>query len=178
MKLSLEVNRAGLAGLGLLWLALLWATPVAAQGPEPRALVITASNLTADSAKAAGAERQDRSMARPGDLLAYSLAFTNTTSGTVNNVRFVDPLPKGLVYKSASARADKPVRIEYSIDGGKSYTARPMIAVVEQGRQVEKPAPVQSYTHIRWTVSGPLAAGAQVTAGFQAEVSKSAHEAN
>lgn len=177
MKPSREMSRAGLAGLGLVWLALMWATPVAAQSPEPKPLVITASNLTADSAKAAGTQRQDRSMARPGDLLAYSLAFTNTTSGTVSHVQFVDPLPNGLVYKTGSARADKPVRIEYSIDGGKTYTARPMIAVTEAGRRVEKPAPVQSYSHIRWTVSGPLAAGAQVTAGFQAEVSTSANEA-
>jgi uncharacterized repeat protein (TIGR01451 family) len=177
MMPSREMSRAGLVGLGLFWLALMWAMPVAAQSPEPKPLVITASNLTADSARAAGTERQDRSMARPGDLLAYSIAFTNTTSGTVNNVQFVDPLPSGLVYRTNSARADKAVRIEYSIDGGKSYSARPMIAVMEQGRRVEKPAPVQSYSHIRWTVSGPLAAGAQVTAGFNAEVSKSANEA-
>jgi hypothetical protein len=83
----------------------------------------------------------------------------------------------GLVYEAGSARADKPVRIEYSIDGGKSYAARPMIAVLEAGRRVQKPAPAESYTHIRWTVSGPLAAGAQVTAGFEAKVGKSANEA-
>lgn len=177
MTRSRKMSRAGLIVLGLFSLALLWAMPAAAQTPQSKALVISASNLTADSAKVAGAQRQDASMARPGDLLAYALAFTNTTKGTVNNVQFVNPLPSGLVYKASSARADKPVRIEYSIDGGKSYSARPMIAVVEQGRRVEKPAPVQSYSHIRWTVSGPMAAGAQVTTGFQAEVSKSAYEA-
>jgi len=161
--------------LALVWI-LVGTAPLAAQNAEPKPLVITASNLTADSAKGAGAERKN-AMARPGDVLGYSLAFTNTTSGTVNNVQFVDPLPRGLVYRTGSARADKSVRIEYSIDGGKSYTARPMIAVTEAGRRVEKPAPAESYTHIRWTMSGPLASGAQVTAGFQAEVSKSATEA-
>jgi uncharacterized repeat protein (TIGR01451 family) len=177
MKRFRNMSRVGLAGLGLFWLALLWAMPLAAQAAEPKPLVITARNLTADSAKAAGAERKDLAMARPGDLLGYSLAFTNTTRGTVNNVQFVDPLPAGLVYQTGSARADRPVRIEYSIDGGKSYSARPMIAVTEAGRRVEKPAPAESYTHIRWTVSGPLASGAQVTAGFQAQVSTSTTEA-
>ena len=162
--------------LALVWI-LVGTAPLAAQKAEPKPLVITASNLTADSAKAAGDERKNGSMVRPGDVLGYSLAFTNTTRGTVNNVQFVDPLPRGLVYRTGSARADKSVRIEYSIDGGKSYTARPMIAVTEAGRRVEKPAPAESYTHIRWTVSGPLASAAQVTAGFQAEVSKSAIEA-
>ncbi len=169
-----QVNSVGLA---LLWIALAGAAPLAAQSQEPKPLVISAINKTAESAKAAGKERKDGAMARPGDVLGYSLAFTNRTSGRVNHVQFVDPLPKGLVYRTGSARADKPVRIEYSIDGGKSYTARPMIAVMEAGRRVEKPAPAESYTHIRWTVSGPLAAGAQVTAGFQAEISKSASEA-
>jgi len=153
------------------------ALPAAAQSPQPKPLVIAASNLTADSARVAGAERPQGSLVRPGDVLAYSLTFTNTNSSPVNQVQFVDPLPMGLVYEAGSARADKPVRIEYSIDGGKSYSARPMIAVVEEGRRIEKPALAESYTHIRWTVSGPLAAGAQVTAGFEAKVGKSAHEA-
>ncbi|HEV7364630.1 MAG TPA: hypothetical protein VGN76_02160 [Gemmatimonadales bacterium] len=153
------------------------ALPAAAQTPEPKPLVITAVNKTADSATAAGAGRSQNAMARPGDVLGYSLAFTNTTRGAVNNVQFVDPLPRGLVFRTGSARADKPVRIEYSIDGGKSYTARPMIVAMENGKRVEKPAPREAYTHIRWTVSGPLAPGAQVTAGFEAEVGKSASEA-
>jgi uncharacterized repeat protein (TIGR01451 family) len=162
--------------LALVWI-LVGTGPLAAQNAEPKPLVITASNLTADSAKAAGAERKEGSMVRPGDVLGYTLAFTNTTRGTVNNVQFVDPLPQGLVYQTGSARADKPVRIEYSIDGGKSYAARPMIAVIEEGHRVEKPASPKRYSHIRWTVSGPLAPSAQVTARFQAEVSKSATEA-
>jgi uncharacterized repeat protein (TIGR01451 family) len=151
--------------------------PLAAQTQEPKPLVITAMNLTADSARRAGQERNDKAMARPGDVLAYSLAFTNVTHGPVKNVQFVDPLPRGLLYRTGSAHADKPAHIEYSIDGGKSYTARPTIVVVENGKRVEKPAPREAYTHIRWTVSGPLAASAQVTAGFQAEVSTSASEA-
>jgi uncharacterized repeat protein (TIGR01451 family) len=164
--------------LVLVWVALVSATPLAAQSAEPKPLVITARNLTADSAKAAGAQRMDLAMARPGDRLGYTLAFTNTTKGTVKNVQFVDPLPQGLLYRPGSARADKPVRIEYSIDGGKTYAANPVIEVMENGRKVMKPAPREAYSHIRWTVEAPLAPGAQVTAGFQAEVvSKSASEA-
>jgi uncharacterized repeat protein (TIGR01451 family) len=162
----------------VLWsLALAVAAPLAAQTQETKPLVITAVNLTADSARKAGQERSDKAMARPGDVLGYSLAFTNVTHGPVTKVQFVDPLPRGLVYQTGSARADKPVRIDYSIDSGKSYTARPTIVVVENGKRVEKPAPREAYTHIRWTVSGPLAPGAQVTAGFQAEVSQSANGA-
>jgi len=163
--------------IGLVALALMWAMPVAAQSLESKPLVITAINTTAESAKAAGAERKDAAMARPGDVIGYSLAFTNLNRTPVNSVQFVDPLPKGLVYLPGSASADKPVQVEYSIDGGKTFVARPVVVVVENGKRVEKPAPREAYTHIRWTVSGPLAPGAQVTAGFQAEVGKAATEA-
>jgi uncharacterized repeat protein (TIGR01451 family) len=169
-----QINSVGLA---LLWIALAGAAPVMAQSQEPKALVISAINQTAESDKAAGKARTTGALARPGDVLGYLLAFTNTTGGAVSNVQFVDPLPKGLVYRTGSARADKPVRIEYSIDGGKSYAERPMIAVMEGSKRVEKPAPREMYSHIRWTVESPLAPGAQVMAEFEAEVSRSAGEA-
>jgi len=169
-----KVNSIGLA---LLWIALVGAVPLAAQSQQPKPLVISAINKTADSDKAAGHERKAGALARPGDVLGYSLAFTNRTSGHVSQVQFVDPLPTGLVYQTGSARADKAVRIEYSIDGGKSWSVEPMVIVLENGRRVSKPAPREAYSHIRWTVAEPMAPGAQVTAAFEAEVSQSASEA-
>lgn len=169
-----QINSVGLA---LLWIALAGAAPVLAQSQEPKALVISAINQTAESDKAAGKARKDGTLARPGDVLGYSLAFTNRTGSSVRHVQFVDPLPKGLVYRTGSARADKAVGIEYSIDGGKSWAMKPMVTVMENGRRVLKPAPREAYSHIRWTVSEPLAPGAQVTAAFEAEVSQSANEA-
>ena len=133
-----KVNSIGLA---LLWIALVGAVPLAAQSQQPKPLVISAINKTADSDKAAGHERKAGALARPGDVLGYSLAFTNRTSGHVSQVQFVDPLPTGLVYQTGSARADKAVRIEYSIDGGKSWSVEPMVIVLENGRRVSKPAP-------------------------------------
>src|SRR5688572_1952820 len=149
----------------LVGFALVWAAPLAAQAQAPKPLVITAHNVTAGAAA-----RPDSAMARPGDVIRYSLVFTNQTAGVVKNVQFVDPLPSGLVYVLGSAKADQPVRIEYSIDGGKSYTARPLVVVIEDGKRVEKPAPREAYTHIRWTVLGSLAPAAQATAELAAQV--------
>jgi uncharacterized repeat protein (TIGR01451 family) len=140
---------------------------VAAQAPSPRALVITAKNLTA---QAHDAER----MARPGDEIRYTLVFTNVTKGSVKNVQFTDPIPQGLVYVLGSAAAHQTVRVEYSIDGGKNYAEQPMIAVVENGSTVQKPAPREQYTHVRWTVLESVAAGAQVTAEFRVQVNAAA----
>jgi uncharacterized repeat protein (TIGR01451 family) len=145
----------------------------ATQAPSRKALVITAQNVTAESA----ASRDAKSMARPGDEIRYTLAFTNLTAGSVKNVQFVDPIPQGLVYVLGSAAARQSARVEYSIDGGKTYAEQPMIAVVEDGKTVQKPAPRERYTHVRWTVLETVAPGAQVTAEFRAQVNAAPGEA-
>ncbi len=144
----------------------------ATQAPSRKSLVITAHNVTAESAK-----RDAKNMARPGDEIRYTLVFTNVTTGRVKNVQFVDPIPKGLVYVPGSAAARQSVRVEYSIDGGKAYAEQPMIAVVEDGRTVQKPAPRERYTHVRWTVLEDVAPGAQVTAEFRVQVNAAPGEA-
>jgi len=159
-----------LLSIGLVSVALV-APPMAAahaQVPPPKALVITAHNMTAE---AAGGQ-DTRAVARPGDVIRYTLVFTNVTAGPVKNIQFVDPIPKGMIYVPGSAAADHPARIEYSIDGGKSYSSQPTIQVVEGGRKVEQPAPRQRYTHVRWTVLGSLASGAKVMAEFRTQISE------
>jgi uncharacterized repeat protein (TIGR01451 family) len=152
--------------VGIVSAALVSPRPATGQAQAPKALVITAHNVTGDTASG----RENKAVARPGDVIRYALVFRNVNTGPVKNVQFVDPLPQGLVYVLGSARADQPVRVEYSIDGGKSYSAQPMIQLVEDGKNVEKPAPREKYTHVRWTVLGSLAPGAQVMAEFRAEV--------
>jgi uncharacterized repeat protein (TIGR01451 family) len=159
--------------VGMLSVVLALPQLAAAQQPAPKALVITAHNMTAEAARG----RQNPTLARPGDVIRYALVFTNVTAGPVKNIQFVDPLPKGLVYVPGSAAADQPVRLEYSIDGGKSYAAQPMIEVVENGNKVEKSAPQEMYTHVRWTVLGSLAPAAKVIAEFRAQVSAAPGEA-
>ena len=132
----------------------------AAPAQAPKTLVVTARNLTAETAR----------VAKPGDVIRYGLVFTNVTAGPVKNIQFVDPIPAGMGYVLGSAAADRPVRLEYSIDGGKSYSAQPVIAVVQDGKTVEQPAPRERYTHVRWTVLGSLAPGAKVTAEFRTQV--------
>ncbi len=70
-----------------------------------------------------------------------------------------------------SATADRDdVSISYSIDGGQTYTAQPMIEVEVNGERVTRPAPPELYTHIRWLVSGWVQPGARVTAEFRAQL--------
>src|SRR3989449_4886494 len=159
--------------VAMLGVVLLPPRATAAQAQAPTPLVITAHNVTAATAPA----RENGAVARPGDVIRYALVFTNVTAGPVKNIQFVDPIPKGMIYVPGSAAADHPARIEYSIDGGKSYSAQPTIQVVEEGRKVEKPAPRQLYTHVRWTVLGSLATQARVMAEFRTQVSEAPGDA-
>lgn len=159
----------------LLFLALTLAVMgrATAQEPPPNALVVTAENLMA------GDERHDAWVERggsasdmlPGDVIRYSLRFTNTQAEAVRNVVFSNPVPQGLRYVMDSASATtQNVAITYSIDGGQTYSAQPMIEVVENGERRNVPAPPRMYTHVRWTVEGWVQPGAQVTAEFRAEL--------
>jgi len=140
--------------------------------PAPKALVITAQNLTA-----ATKGRDAKGLARPGDEIRYSLVFTNTQQAAVKNVQFVDPIPQGMVYVLGSASIAQAGRVAYSIDGGRTYSAQPTIETVEDGHKVTKAAPRELYTHVRWTVLDAVAPGAQVTAELRAQVSAAPGEA-
>jgi uncharacterized repeat protein (TIGR01451 family) len=164
--MSTKLLHAGLVA------ALVMAAPgmrVAAQQGEPQALVITARNLmTGDARHRALA---DSTALLPGDVVEYRLVFTNLNAVAVRNIELKDPIPTGLRYVLASAKTDRDdTLIEFSIDGGKTYSAQPMVEVIVDGKPVERPAPVQRYTHVRWTVQGSIQPGAQVTAEFQARL--------
>ncbi len=154
--------------------AVSWGTPLVAQENEgQRALVIEAANLMAGDARhQALAERgADPNALYPGDVIHYRLVFTNITDVAVRRVEFNDPLPAGLRYVGESAAADRDdVVIDYSIDGGATFSAQPMIEEIVDGMRVRKPAPPDRYTHIRWRIEGWVQPGAQVTAEFRAKL--------
>jgi len=145
------------------------ATPAVAQ--QRQALVVTAQNRTAAAEQTAGRKRSD-DRARPGDVLRYRLTFTNVTPGAVRGVTLANPLPAGVRFVGGSARTERgDARVEYSADGGRTFSAQPMEEAVVDGRAVTRPVPAERYTHVRWTVGGALAPGATVVAEYDARVS-------
>jgi len=151
-------------GLGLLALAL----PASAQVAEPQALTIEAENVTASAVTRTGA---DAGATRPGDVIEYRLTFTNLRDGAVSDVVLNDPIPEGLVFVPGSVTASREdLLVEYSIDSGASWSARPVVEVEVAGQPATRPAPAEAYTHVRWTITGTVNPGAQVTARFRARV--------
>jgi len=146
------------------------ASPATAQ-QAAQALQISARNTTAE------ADGRDAlgDVALPGDVLEYTLAFTNLQSEALERVVLTDPIPAGLQIVLGSAGADQDgVAVEFSLDDGGSWASSPTIRVEQAGQTVERPAPAAEYTHIRWTLSDRVAPGATVTARFRASATGAA----
>lgn len=135
---------------------------------DGRAVVVAADNLTGAHATPA------RKVALPGDTLVFAITFTNPAKTPARDVVFSDPLPKGVVLVGGSAQASAPAQLEYSTDGGRSWSAQPERQVVVNGQAVRQAAPPEAIDALRWTVPGPVAPGARVVAHFQARVAQRA----
>jgi len=141
------------------------APPAAAQEAAPKALEITATNVTAvESDRVTEAD-----VILPGDVVEYALDFTNLEDFNIQDVVFTNPIPSGLTIVLGSAGADRDdVVVDYSLDGGTSWSEAPTVRVEEAGQVVERPAPATAYTHVRWTITDPIAPGATVSARYRA----------
>jgi len=145
--------------------------PVAGQeGTARKALVVSAAILSwgQGGSQTTDAADRDPNTVAPGDVVEYRLVFTNITGRPVNNIQFTDPVPEGMHYLQGTAGADREdVDVEFSLDGGTSYSELPMVEVVVDGRTERRPASPENYTDIRWTVHGEVQPDARVAAAFQ-----------
>lgn len=159
-------------------LSALAALPAAGHAQQPaqqrQPLVITMQNRTAANEAAAGRRRAD-DRAHPGDVLRYRLAFTNPSRGALRGVVLSDPVPSGMQYVDGSATtARTDARLEFSADGGRTWSPRPMETVTVNGASERRAVPAGRYTHVRWTLDGTVAPGATVVAEFDARVTAGA----
>jgi len=136
----------------------------AQKAPRAQALTISAENVSTH-------RQGDASRVLPGDTVRYHLLFANVSAGAVHGIVLDNPIPAGLRFAPGSAKADRAdVAILYSIDGGKTYAAAPMIDAIVDGQHEQRPAPAEMYTHVRWTVRGDVPKGAQIRAEYDAQV--------
>jgi uncharacterized repeat protein (TIGR01451 family) len=106
-----------------------------------------------------------------GEVVNWSIVSNNVGNGAAHDYKTVGQIPKGTSFVEGSARADGRVALTYSIDGGKSFTAQPMIAEKQpDGSMKQVPAPVSMYTQVRYEWADPLAADGKLTASYQVRV--------
>ena len=153
----------------VLVLALASGSAAAQDERAPKALVVSATILTwGQDPQTSDVRDREPNTVELGDVVEYRLVFTNITGRPINNIQFNDPLPEGMHYLQGTAGADRDdVDVEFSLDGGTSYSTQPMVEVVVDGQTEWRPADPEDYTDIRWTVHGDLLPDARVTAAFQ-----------
>lgn len=149
--------------------------PLSALAREKPNLALTLSAekemLVKDNEGVTRTEWREIKSFNPGDVLRYTIAYTNTGSIEARDAVIVDPVPVGTMYISGSAEG-KNADITFSLDG-KIFQSPPLLkyrmkspATSEQ----EFSATPEMYTHIRWKIVKALRPGGAGTVSFKVKV--------
>lgn len=107
----------------------------------------------------------------PGDVLVFTITYTNAGKSPLTDAVVVNPVPKGVAVNPQSAEG-KDTEVTGSIDNSRSFHALPVMVKLKKpdGSLESKPAPPESYTHIRWGIKKPVQAGQSGQVSFKATV--------
>ncbi len=91
-----------------------------------------------------------------GQMLIFTLKYSNKGNENAKNVVFDNPIPKETVYEVGSAKG-MGSEITFSINDGKSYK-KPSMLTYElkgpDGKMIRKNASPEKYTNVRWVIPG------------------------
>ena len=106
---------------------------------------------------------------QPGDVVRYTISGNNRTEQPIAGLTLNDDIPENMVILLGTARVDNGTgSIDYSADGGKTYSRSPMIRETRpDGTLVSRPATPEEYTHVRWAFTEPVAAKSTVAGSYQ-----------
>lgn len=142
----------------------------AASGPEVR-VRLSGSVRERPSSGVAWVNLKDGAQVAPGERILYKLDLVNDGEQEARNPVALGPVPAGTAFVPGTASTAPNLQVDYSIDGGKTYSEKPLITVTgRDGRRQTLPAPADRYTTIRWTWRTPLAAGTTASVSYQVQV--------
>ncbi|MEZ5449429.1 MAG: hypothetical protein R3E89_10745 [Thiolinea sp.] len=97
----------------------------------------------------------------PGQVVEYELTYQNTGDTALKDLVITGPVPSATGYLANSNLAQTAAQFLVSIDGGSKFESEPVKRIVTDasGRKIEKIIPPSEYTHVRWIMQQPLAAG-------------------
>lgn len=115
-------------------------------------------------------KRVDADNIYPGEVLIYTLRFANSGDESALNVVIDDPIPEATSYVPGSAFGEGS-QILFSIDGGATFKRPSLLTYVVylNGREEQRIASADQYTHIRWVVQ-QIKAGEKGEVGFKVKV--------
>lgn len=107
----------------------------------------------------------------PGDVLFYTIRYSNIGDEAARNVLLDNPVPEATAYKANSAWGENS-EILFSIDGGKTFKKASNLTYQVTGSNGEsenRQASPEQYNAIRWVIE-EVAAGAEGSSGFSVVV--------
>ena len=135
---------------------------------RPEVKVTLAGTVTREGQAVALA---DAGMVHPGEVLQWNITSENSGTGAARSYKAVGQIPRGTLLVIGSTVADGEADVTYSIDGGRNYSAQPTVTERQADGSVRQvPAPVASYTHVRYEWQDALAAGSALNASYKVRV--------
>jgi len=114
---------------------------------------------------------EEAGLIQPGEMLTWTITSENIGGAAAHQYKAVGRIPAGTVFVAGSAHAASEPAITYSLDHGKTFSARPTIPETQpDGTIKQAPAPVAMYTQVRFEWNTPLAAGQTLTANYKVRV--------
>lgn len=151
-----------------LWCAAAGASAAQSLAGRPPSLVISSTLERLAAATDGGGTEVSitaDTVASHADQLIISVRFTNTGDTVLDTVRITSPIPADVKYVPGSASGPGS-EVMFSVDNGRSFGLPEELKLpVPEGL---RSADAADYTHVRWVLRAPLAAGATGIARFRA----------
>jgi uncharacterized repeat protein (TIGR01451 family) len=110
-------------------------------------------------------------LVKQGETLDWTIKSENSGQAPAMDYKAVGRIPAGTSFVAGSATAQGSAKVVYSIDGGKSYSANPLVAEKQADGSVKQvAAPISMYTNVRYEWADPLAPGGHVSASYKVRV--------
>lgn len=108
---------------------------------------------------------------QPGEVLEWKIVSENEGTAPAREYKTVGRIPAGTAFVAGSAVSEGGSVVTYSIDGGKTFSALPVIEEKQPDGTTKKvAAPVSMYTEVRYEWSDKLDAGTALTASYKVRV--------
>jgi len=162
------LTAAVLAGGAFIALAL--ASEAAAAGKIEVKIAAQVPVKTSDASGKKTTKMVDAAIAKviPGDVVTYTITYTNTGDDAVKEVIVTNPVPPEVEYIEKSASGKDSV-MTFSIDGGNTYDVPTKLEVKDKDGKTRR-AKASEYTNIKWTLKGSLAPGKGGSVAYRAKI--------
>lgn len=113
----------------------------------------------------------DKAAVKADEILNWNIDSFNQGAGDAQNYSVVGQIPSGTIFVTGTARGEESPQIKYSIDGGKTFSAEPLIDEKQPDGSIKKvAAPVSMYTQVKFEWANPLASQAKFNAAYRVRV--------